>query len=324
MIELTDNQIRQAIDAASAFTAWLDAKKAANSSQLRGSMFWKEQAGRIYLIRKDEAGRQHSLGPQGAETAAILAAFEHRKSEAKSRAKALGEVVATHARMNRALRIGRVPQIVVSVLNAIEARGLSEHFLVVGTHALFAYAAAAGLQLRPDETATQDVDLLFDVRRHLQFLQAMRDGHDSLMDVIRTADKSFARRDDQLYTAVNNAGFEVDIIRRIARGGDPHPLRMSRQEDDFWAAQVSMGETLLNGERMDQIVIATDGTMAKMRTIAPATFCRVKRALAAMPDRDPAKALRDAAQADLVESIIAQYLPQWRQREKPVSQRPSG
>jgi len=30
----------------------------------------------------------------------------------------------------------------------------------------------------------------------------------------------------------------VDIIRRVARDGDPHPLRMSDDEDDLWAAQV--------------------------------------------------------------------------------------
>ena len=39
-------------------------------------------------------------------------------------------------RMNKALKAGRVPSMVIGVLQAIEQAGLGEHFNVVGTHAL--------------------------------------------------------------------------------------------------------------------------------------------------------------------------------------------
>ncbi len=38
---------------------------------------------------------------------------------------------------------------------------------------------------------------------------------------------------DQRYTAVNDKGFEVDILRREAVEGDPHPLRLTQEVVDF-------------------------------------------------------------------------------------------
>lgn len=49
----------------------------------------------------------------------------------------------------------------------------------------------------------------------------------SLIDVFRKADKTFRGRPHQLLTSVNDEGFEIDLIRRTAINGDPHPLPMS-------------------------------------------------------------------------------------------------
>jgi hypothetical protein len=44
------------------------------------------------------------------------------------------------------LRVGRVPNIVVKTLNALEAAGLEEHLLTIGTHALYAFESACGVR----------------------------------------------------------------------------------------------------------------------------------------------------------------------------------
>lgn len=46
-----------------------------------------------------------------------------------------------------------------------------------------------------------------------------------------------------------------------------------------------------------------------MTTIAPIPFAKFKRWLAAQPTRDPMKRSRDTLQADVVEQIVAEYLP---------------
>ena len=131
----------------------------------------------------------------------------------------------------------------------------------------------------------------------------------SLIGVLRKVDSSFEVVEDQLYTARNQDGFEVDIIRRAVKDADPHPLRMSDEEDDFWAVQVSMGEKLQSARRMDQVVVATSGEMALLRTVHPLDFARIKQGLSTQLGRDPNKSGKDALQSRIVTELVNEYLP---------------
>jgi hypothetical protein len=307
LFELTESQKRQYIDAETVFMALAQAKKAA--SEVRGSMFWRDLKGTHTLIRTSAAGSQKSLGAHSEVTQKLFDDFMLRKTSVEARVKALKAQLATQQRLNRAHRVGRVPNIVVSVLNALENVGVDAHFLVVGTHALYAFEAAAGLRIAEQAMATRDVDMLFDTRKRLAFITVMQKLDSSLIGLLRRADASFEVVEDQHYTARNKDGFEVDVIRRPARGIDPHPLRMSDAEDDFWAMQVSMGDKLVSARRFDQVVVATSGEMALMRTVHPVDFARIKLALSQQVGRDPNKRGKDALQATIVGTMVANYLP---------------
>lgn len=315
IIENDDNQKRQYIDAETVFHELRRVKQQAD--QVRGGMMWREVAGSRYLIRSSVKGAQKSLGPDSAETRKVYESFTQRKAETAGRLKTIKAEFDRQRRMNRALRVGRVPGVVVDVLNALDGAGLAEHFMVVGTHALHAYESACGVRLAPSAMATRDMDLLFDTRKHLRFFSRMRDSDASLLGILRKADKSFERLEDQMETARNSAGFEVDVIRRVAKGDDPHPLRLSDSEDDIWAVQASTAEQILNAPRFSQMVVSTSGDMAMMQTMHPLDFVAVKRKLSAMPDRDPLKRSKDGHQADLVEALVAQYLPQYERKDMP-------
>ena len=58
------------------------------------------------------------------------------------------------------------------------------------------------------------------------------------------------------------------------------------------------------------VIVATNGTMARMNTVHPTTFAAFKRWMAAQPDRDPLKRRRDVLQADAVQVLLERYLPQ--------------
>ena len=312
-LELTEAQTRQYIDADAAWRALEEARLAAH--EVRGTMMWREQAGRRYLIRVSSSGAQTSLGPDSAENLQIHERFMARKSAAEARHKQLKDAVLQHTRVNRALRVGRTPNVVVDTLNALAHAGLSEHFLTVGTHALYAYETACGMRVRTDATATQDIDLLLDTRKYLKFTTTMQRLDTSLLGIFQKVDKSFALRSDQKYTAVNAAGFEIDVIRRMANGRagvDPHPLRVSEFEDDFWAVQVPTGQALLEGRPFTQTVVATNGTMATMACPPPDTFVQIKTALGQRPDRDPLKARKDLLQARVVQALLDEHGLQYR------------
>lgn len=299
---LTDDQLRQSIDAQAAFSAWEDARKAL--AEVRGSMFWRVDRGREYLIRADTRGRPTRLGARTPETEAMYQCFAERKERLTAREKQLRAAVERNRRLNYALRVGRCPLILVDILQAFAHHGVAQHFLTVGTHALYAYEAAAGVRLMPESLATRDVDFLFDTRKRATFWTQLQHQDISFLDILRKADKSFDIKPDQLQTAVNADGYEVDLIRRMAGDADPHPLRMSEAEEDMWPVQVSSGDFMLGAGPFSQLLIATNGSMARMNTIAPASFVKLKRGLSVNPNRDPQKKQKDATQAEVVQTLM--------------------
>ena len=307
--ELDGDAQRQYIDAQAVFTAWEAAGKAA--LEVRGGMHWKRQGAGDYLIRTSVRNSQKSLGPRSPETEAVYARFTTRKLQVEQRLADLAKELVRQQRMNRALHVGRAPLLLVEILNRLARSGLADYFTVVGTHALYAYEAAAGVQFgEADALATRDVDLLWDVRKRLRFVTRMASLGSSMLDLLRKVDATFQLRDDQPYTAVNSKGFEVDIIRRELHPGDPHPLQITDNEEDFWVVPAHRAELLLSGPRFSRMIVAASGQMARMDTIHPRTFVSFKHWLADLPDREPLKRRRDLLQAELVSQLLAEYLPQ--------------
>lgn len=286
------NQLRQYTDAAAVFGAHTRAVKEAAS--VRGSMFWRELRGVRYLIRSSSAGAQTSLGADSEQTQAIYNKFMERKERVEQSRRSLTLKLEEMRKLNKVYGVGRSPNVVVSLLQSMEKAGIAEQFQTVGTHALYAYEAACGVRVGTEALATRDVDLLYDTRQHVAFVTTMKRLDSSLIDIFRKADKTFRVRPDQLQTAVNDEGFEIDLLRRTAVDGDPHPLPMSAKEE------VASGNQLVSGRRFDQMVVSTRGDMALMRTVHPLDFVRVKNTIAASRQRDRLKRPKDALQAQIV------------------------
>ena len=132
----------------------------------------------------------------------------------------------------------------------------------------------------------------------------------SFLGLLREVDPSFDLRGDQLYTAVNNRGYEVDVIRREALlHGDPHPLKLTDHDDEFYAVQAKGAGVLLDGEEFSAVIVSNGGRMARMTTLSPVVFAKVKRWMADRDDRAPLKRKRDVLQAELVEEMVAEFFP---------------
>ena len=312
MHELSAAITRQYIDAVAVFEALEDA--AAEAAQVRGGMYWHAGPASSpqsrYLVRTTPAGAEKSLGSHTPATQAIYDKFTGRKQASIERLSGLKAALDQQQRMNRALRVGRVDPLVVALLNRLASTQLSEHFRVVGTHALYAYEAAAGVRLDADALATRDIDLLWDTRKRIVFSTQLARVDSSMLGVLKKVDPTFRMRQSQKYTAVNKDGFEVDIIRREQTGGDPHPIKLSDEDDDFWVAQARRANVLLDSPGFSAVIVATNGTMARMNTVHPATLMAFKRWMAGQADRDALKRRRDVLQADAVQVLLEQYLPQ--------------
>lgn len=307
--DIGDDARRQYLDSRSAFSAREEALK--ERLEVRGSMKWRAINGTEYLIRVSTTGSQTSIGPRSETTEAVYNKFVTKREDLDARLFDLNKSLERHQRMNRALFVGRAPKLLVNILNRLEKEGLADYFTVVGTHALYCYEAAAGVVFNEaDVMETRDIDLMFDVRKRLSFVTHMGRLDTTLLKILKKEDSTFKIRTDQLLTAVNSQGFEVDIIRRETKGGDPHPLRLTDDDDELFAVPANNAGILLDGPRFSAMIVATTGHMARMQTISPVAFSRFKRWLAEQPDREVMKRRRDRLQAELVEELVEEYLPQ--------------
>lgn len=327
MLELRAAAARQYIDSVAVFEAHEEAL--AEAAQVRGGMYWHKGPAAApeasYLVRTTPAGAETSLGPRSADNEEIYRRFIARKRASDERLAGLKASLREHRRLNRALRVGRVSPLIVDILNRLATSRLGEHFRVVGTHALYAYEAAASITFDADAVATRDIDLLWDTRERVPFATRLAKIDSAMLGVLKKVDPTFRIRKSQKYTAVNKDGFEVDIIRREAVDGDPHPnlhtQRLSGDEGDFWMAQAPNAHLLLDSPAFSAVIVASNGDMARMNTLHPLAFSKFKRWMAQQPDREPSKRGRDALQARLVEEAVQQYLPQWAARDiAPTSQ----
>lgn len=309
--DINEAAARQYIDAEQTWKALLVAERRAVN--YRGSMFWKKTGEREYLCRQYNSLQSKSLGVRSPETEHIIEEFKQGKAEAESNLKGLAETVGRHKRVNTALRVGRTPNTVISLLEEIRKAGLQEHFLVIGTNALYAYETHAGVRLNGDITATTDVDLLWDSRKRITLLSD-GDEHFSkhgLLGIIKKADSSFELQPGGEYRAVNSSGYMIDLIKRRPKSlfDDKEPQQLIKNENDFWATKIINMDWLLSAPRFRQAVVGVSGEMSEMITIDPRAFVLYKMHLSEKEDRDPVKKPRDIAQARAMFNLIQERLP---------------
>lgn len=306
-LPLPDNTARQVIDSMTVFTEYRRVQ--AEAMKYAGGMYWKRQGEYEYLVKTSVDNRQQRLGPRTDETERTYLAFTQRKQETESRLKSLRDALKEAERLNKAVKAGRVPNLVVGLLQTLDDAGLGQHFSVVGTHALYAYETAAGVRIVQGALATQDVDLLWDARRRVKFVTDLERLDTSMLRVLQRVDPTFRRKELHNETAINDRGFEVDFLRRVPVDGDPHPFRFSADEDDLWPVQAVRASVLTAAPKFEHVVISATGKMALMRTIAPRTFVEFKRWMAeSAPHRPPLNRRRDLRQADIVQVLLDEGL----------------
>jgi hypothetical protein len=110
-------------------------------------MRWKTVRGTEYLFRdRDRRGNGKSFGPRSEQTEVLSAVFSAGRTVAKERLHLITEIIEEQARLNKALRLNRVPRVVARVLRELERTGVHDSFTVIGTQALYAYEAEGGAQ----------------------------------------------------------------------------------------------------------------------------------------------------------------------------------
>jgi hypothetical protein len=310
--ELNNDQRRETVNSRQRYGAFREARNQADAQ--RGSVVWIEVKGREYLARSyyDKAGRrkQTSLGVRSAKTEALKSDLEAKREQANARLADIREVLTRQGAINRAVGLGRVPLLGARVIRAIDAAGmLGSGIRVLGTNAIYAYEAAAGVHIDPGLASTEDIDLLFDSRGGLTFVADDDVPESSLLKIVQKVDHSF-RRAAQTYRAVNRDGYLIDLIKPMrnppwtdepdAIGVDPGDLTAIDIEGLAWLESAPSFEAVAIDERGDPLrIVAPD----------PRVWAAHKLWLSKRDDREPIKRRRDSAQAHAIGRLVSEFLP---------------
>lgn len=308
--ELDNNQLRFQTDIRQTYQAYLEAKE--DLARFKGSMKWKKTDSGIYLIRVlDSRGTEKSLGKKDVEKEKIFNAFTAGKADAQTRLDTLKLALARMSGMAKAADLGRLPAIVGKILRRLdEEKLLGDHILVVGTHALYAYEAAAGVQFDSEMLATADVDLLIDSRKQLKLMISDSSVAESgILDLLCKVDKTFKKLRAQTYTAANDKGFMVDLIKPALSPPWKKDALHEASEHDLNPVEVPNLDWLLSSQRFQSIVVDTAGMPAKMVCPDPRAFAVHKKWISTQAGREVEKKSRDSFQAQAVMELAASKFP---------------
>ena len=163
--EMTDNQRRVLIDTIQIYEAFMDTFQ--KNRSYSGGMHWKKSKGYEYLFRtRDRYGYGKSLGRRSPKTEKILDEFRQTKHNLKERLAFLKGRLKEQARFCKAAMIQRVPRVVTNILRLLEQQSLlGKNVIVIGTNAIYAYEAAAGIFFDSSIMATRDMDILWDINK---------------------------------------------------------------------------------------------------------------------------------------------------------------
>lgn len=270
-------------------------------------MRWRNINGKDYLLRLTSAtGNSKSLGPRTPETESIYEQFQEGKTNTDEKYQSLKARIESQRKLNRAVRLGRLPSIIGGILLALDKTQALSELRVVGTHAIFAYESMAAVELKMELLASGDIDLLFDVRKKMSLISKKLHG-EGILGLLKKVDKSFEISSAQGFRAINKDGFMVDLIERDKGMSSPKPELIA--SGDLEIMEVPNLEWLANAPRIEQIVIAANGSPVLMPVPDPRAYAIHKAWLSQQSDREPVKKQRDLNQALMVLNLLQEYLP---------------
>jgi len=305
--DFSSQQSRLYINSQQTYGAWVAAKR--DVEQYRGWLTWKKVNGSEYLIKIiNDKGSQKSLGPRSPETEVIFDKFKAGKERSQSRLMSLNGIIHEQAQLNKAVKIGHMPAGTAKILRAMDERGvLGRNMVVVGTNAIYAYEALAGVMFPDELMETTDVDFLWDSRSKLT-MSVWDASKPKIIEIIKSVDPTFVRQPNG-YSAMSDKGFLVEIIKPEKKA--PW-LDFSTviSEGDFTPSPIKALNWLVNAPKIEAAGIDEKGFPFPIVAPDPRAFVIYKFWMGReCPDRAAIKRKRDIEQAEAVAQVIIDKLP---------------
>ncbi len=268
----------------------------------------KEFLMRSYYDERTGVRRQKSLGPKNSHTQGAKRAFTDGRQAARQGLQSAQETLKRQAAINRALKLGRIPEITARIIRALDrSHLLGSGIRVVGTNALYAYEAAAGVAFDAAMITTEDIDLLFDARASVNLAAAEDIQERTVLGLLKQIDGTFERT-SQTFKARNRDGYIVDLIKPMRNPPwQTEQDALSSHQSDLRAVEIEGLAWAESAPAFKTVALDVRGFPLKITTIDPRAFAVYKLWLSKRSNREPVKRRRDAAQAKAVGRLTAQH-----------------
>ncbi len=304
--ELTAEQRRIAVDTVQLYEHLIELS--AEHRTLRGGLHWKTVAGHEYLVRTiGRNGGNRSLGPRSPKTEQAYREFIETKRDLFERLRTSTKEVVRQAKFCVAGGVNRVPRIAADIVRSLDVNKLlGSHLIILGSHAMYAYEMAAGVQLKAGLLQTEDLDTLLNTKTEIELAGSIRSL--GLLGVLQRVDRTFKPQRKRSFRAVNAKGFMVDLIRAPIEAAGGLALTSIGRGPDLIAEQLRGLEWLTSLPLTTQIVIADNGFPVRFVVPDPRVFALHKLWVSIQPTRDPIKRKRDLRQGEAVAQLSLDYL----------------
>jgi hypothetical protein len=287
--------------------------------QLPGGMYWRVINSREYLYKYvTNAGikQSTSIGPKTPETEAIAEDFLQKKRDLQERLEAIEGRIKVLAPIMRVLNLPAIDETAGKILRALDQVSyLGKNVLVIGTYAMTAYETTAETRFAEGFDATEDLDFTIVVD---PANPTDSDFPRRLLLTLKEVDKSFLISHSSPKTAVNKAGYRVDLLIS-------NDLAPTMQRAMPWKPEPLDGQEWLRlGTPVQQVLIDFTGWPVLVTAPDPRYFALHKLWLSKRPKRiREGKAAKDLAQGRMLLNAIREFVPHYPVNDEFVASLPN-
>jgi hypothetical protein len=286
-----------------AYVAWVDTKRALEA--MPASMYWKTVNAVEYLaIKENSQSHGTTQGRRDAKTESRLTQHVEEKERLQQRIRTLDAQVSERAGLYRRLRLPSILDRQAEILRRLDVEGLlGEDLMVVGTNAFIAYELACGARFPTGNEETEDFDMAW-CRGSGASLASTQvgDQRKSLFACLRSLDNSYTINPKKPYQAVNQDGYEVELLAAPST----HPLPVSEAFEPM--ATLVEQEWLLRGRPLNVVVATVRGRACPLYVPDPRWMALHKLWLNQKPERNPAKKAKDRRQGEVLLDAVHFFL----------------
>ena len=292
-----------------AHNQWTDSRR--ELSAMPVSMYWQTKDGQDYLaVKQHSADSGTTVGVRSPALEAQLLDFTEKKEALKARIAVTDPLIRDRAAQYRALRLPALPDRQAEILRKLDVEGLLGYdLLVVGTNAFAAYELACQAKF-PVMNETSEATEVFDfawcqnTRVSLAAAAPTRslEKRRSLFSVLRSIDSTYRINPKKPYQAVNDAGYEVELLAAPST----HPLPKGSGFDPM--ASLTEQEWLLCGQPLACVVATVRMRSCPLYVPDPRWMALHKIWLSQKPKRDRNKKPKDLRQGHVLLDATRYFL----------------